>query len=212
MKSLSTGINSRWAARLAMILMVLFIHKNLASQEINISTESHQQDSIIISYRETLGGTRETMDSASLTIFNDGYMQIHRPYFMKQSGTYGAYLDLESLDHLWHLLTAREILEFDAAIVRNKIQEARQQQKALLSSVESISDAPTTIIEIYPNRYRSPAQEFGQGDLHAKKTISWRGLKWTAEQFPSIEEIKLLITIQHALEKIMGRSDFEKIQ
>ena len=212
MKSLLLDIHSKWIACLTIALMVLFIHKSGTSQEINIPAETHNQDSIIVSYRETLGGTRESMDSTALTIFSDGYMQIHRPFFMKQSGIYGAYLNWESLDHLWHLLTAREILQFDTTIVHKKIQEEKQQQKTLLSSVNSISDAPTTIIEIYPNRYKSSAQEFEQGNLHAKKTISWRGLKWTAEQFPSLEEIRPLITIQHEFEKIMDRSDFEKIK
>lgn len=177
---------------------------------ISVVSDTPQHDTVIVSYRESLGGTRETLESVTLTIYSDGNMQINRPPYMKEAGTYQAYLEQNTLDHLWQLLTDRNILEFDAILVHNKVQEAKQQQ-AQLSPIEHISDAPTTFIEIYPNRYR-PSALFAQGDLNAKKSISWRGLRWTAEHFSAIEEIQHLLLIQQQLEKIMEQSDLKKIE
>lgn len=213
--------NKRWWLQtfLTMILLLLFIKQGVAAQGMNISSESnlittasdsHQPDSIIVSYRETLGGTREALESASLTIFSDGYLLIYRPPYMKQSGTYEAYLEPNALNQLWHILTDRKILEFDSTLVRNKIQEVKERQ-APFSPIESISDAPTTFIEIYPNRYKS-SEMFEQGDLKAKKTISWRGLKWTAKKFHDIEEIQYLMSVQQQLETIMKQSDLKKVK
>lgn len=209
-----------WITFLLTILLMLYTIQAIAAQGITTSSESrlipvasgsHQQNTIIVFYRETLGGTRDALESASLTIFNDGYIQIYRPPYMKQAGTYEAYLEPNALDHLWRILTERKILEFDSTFVRNKTQEVKQQREALFSPIESILDAPVTIIEIYPNRYQS-AEIFEQGDLNAKKNISWRGLKWTAEQFPDIEEIQHLHSIQQQLKTIMQRSDLKKIK
>lgn len=219
MRFLSENKSWRLQAFLTTILLLLFIKQGAASQEMNISSESnlistasdsHQQDSVIVSYRETLGGTREALESASLTIFSDGYLLIYRPPYMKQAGTYEAYLEPNTLDQLWHILTDKKILEFDSTLVRKKIQEVKQRQ-ALSSPIESISDAPTTFIEIYPNRYKS-SEMFEQGDLNAKKTISWRGLKWTAKKFYDIEEIQYLISVQQQLETIMKQSDLKKVK
>jgi hypothetical protein len=201
------------------VFLIFYTIQGIASQGISTSAElpplsvasdTHQQDTVIVYYRETLGGAREALEGASLIIFSDGYIQVHRPPYMKQAGSYKAYLEPNALDNLWHMLTDRKILEFDSTLVHNKIQEVKQQQRALLAPVESISDAPATLIEIYPNRYKSP-EMFESGDSNAKKNISWRGLKWTAEHFSSIDEIQYLISVQQQLQVIMQRTDLKKL-
>lgn len=219
MSVLSKGKCCRWIVFLVGALLILYTIQAMSSQEMSTSSESlplpvasdtHQQDTVIVYYRETFGGTREALESASLTIFSDGYIQVYRPSYMKLAGSYAAYLEPNILDNLWHLLVDRKILEFDSILVRNRIQEIKQQQKALLSPAESISDAPATLIEIYPNRYKSSGI-FQPGDPNTKKNISWRGLKWTAEHFPSIEEIQHLLSIQQQLQVIMKRTDLKKL-
>ncbi len=212
---------SKWIAfLLAMALFMFAPIPGVTSQEIVISSESAtisitsatpHQSAMIVYYTETLGGTREAMESASLTLFNDGYALIFRPAYMKHAGIYETNLEASTLDHLWQILMDNKILGFDSIHIHNKIQEAKQQQATLFSTIDNISDAPTTLVEIYPNRYQ-PSGMLAQGDWNAKITISWRGLKWTAEQFPTIEEIQYLHAVQQQLAALMQRSDLKKIK
>lgn len=221
MRFLSDHPYNKWIAHfLTMGFIMLYPFQSVLSQRIAVSSESSfasarldtsRQEIVILNYSETLGGMREAMQSASLTIFSDGYMLIFRPAYMKQAGTYGTYLESNVFDRLWQMLTDRKILEFDAIDTRNKIQQVKQQQAGSFSIIHSISDAPTTLIEIYPNRYQSSGM-FEQGDWDAKKNISWYGLKWTAEQFPNIEEIQYLLLVQQELRALMERSDLKKIK
>ena len=213
---------SKWVA--FFLVMVFFMFDpipGVKSQEIAISSVSESvtlvtsatshQGAMIVYYTETLGGTREAMESASLTLFSDGYALIYRPAYMKHAGIYETYLEASTLDHLWQMLTDNKILGFDSIHIHNKIHEVKQQQATLFSTIDNIADAPTTLVEIYPNRYQPPGM-LAQGDWDAKMTISWRGLKWTAEQFPTIEEIQYLHAVQQHLAALMQRSDLKKIK
>lgn len=211
---------SKWIAFLLAMAFMFAPIPGVTSQEIVISSESatipitsatSHPGAMIVYYTETLGGTREAMESASLTLFSDGYALIFRPAYMKHAGTYETNLEASTLDHLWQMLVDNKILGFDSIRIHNKIQEAKQQQATLFSTIDNISDAPTTLVEIYPNRYQ-PSGMLAQGDLNAKITISWRGLKWTAEQFPTIEEIQYLHAVQQQLAALMQRSDLKKIK
>lgn len=212
---------SKWMAFLLVMVFFMFAPiPGVTSQEIAISSESatipvtsatSHQGAMIAYYTETLGGTRETLQSASLTLFSDGYALIFRPAYMKHAGTYEIYLEASTLDRLWQMLMDNKIQEFDSIHIHNKIQEVKQQQATLFSTIDNIADAPTTLVEIYPNRYQ-PSGVLAQGDWNAKTTISWRGLKWTAEQFPTIEEIQYLHGVQQQLAALMQRSDLKKIK
>lgn len=217
---LPEGQRGKWLVFfLAMVFLTLYTIQGALPQEISASesrslpaaSDTHHQNTVILYYRETLGGAREAMESVSLAVFNDGYLLISRPAYMKLAGTFETYLESNTLDHLWHMLTDKKILEFDSTLLRNKIQEIRQQQRRLFPAIESISDAPTTLIEIYPNRYPS-SDMFEQGDWNAKKNISWYGLQWTAERFPNMEEIQFLLSIQQQLTALMERPDLKKIK
>jgi hypothetical protein len=211
---------SKWMAFLLVVFFMFAPIPGVTSQEIAVSSESatipitsatSHQSAMIVYYTETLGGTREAMESASLTLFSDGYALIYRPAYMKHAGTYETYLEASTLDHLWQMLTDNKILGFDSIHIHNKIHEVKQQQATLFSTIDNIADAPTTLVEIYPNRFQPPGM-LAQGDWDAKMTISWRGLKWTAEQFPTIEEIQYLHVVQQHLAALMQRSDLKKIK
>lgn len=222
MRLLSKHRSCNWIVYLLVIgFLMLDAKQGISSQNITTSSERplisalpdrSRLDTAIVYYSETLGGSREALSGASLMIFNDGYMLVFRPAYMRLAGTYEVYLDAATLDQLWHNLTDEKILAFDSMLIQNKIQAIKQPQPTLFSTADSISDAPTTQIEIYPNRYQQATTLFEQGDWHAKKSIAWYALRWTAERYPDIVEIHHLLFVQQQLAALMERADLKKIE
>ncbi|MCW5602771.1 hypothetical protein [Nitrosomonas sp.] len=220
MRLLSERLCCNWIVYLLVIgLLMLDAKQGISSQNITTSSEHplisalpdrSRLDTLIVFYSETLGGSREALSGASLMIFNDGYMLVFRPAYMRLAGIYETYLDAATLDQLWHNLTDEKILAFDPMLIQNKIQAIKQPQPTLFSTVDSISDAPTTQIEIYPNRYQASTL-FEQGDWRAKKNIAWYTLRWVAERYPDIAEIHYLLFVQQQLAALMERADLKKI-
>ena len=221
MRLLSEHRSCNWIVYLLVIgFLLLNAKQGISSQNITTSSERplisalpdrSRLDTLIVYYSETLGGSREALSGVSLMIFNDGYMLVFRPAYMRLAGTYEAYLDAATLDQLWHNLTDEKILTFDPMLIQNKIQAIKQPQPTLFSTVDSISDAPTTQIEIYPNRYQATTL-FEQGDWQAKKNIAWYALRWTTERYPDIVEIHYLLFVQQQLAALMERPDLTKIE
>lgn len=221
MRLLSERVFCNWIVYLLVIgFLMLDAKQGISSQNITTSSERplisalpdrSRLDTAIVYYSETLGGSKEALSGASLMIFNDGYMLVFRPAYMRLAGIYETYLDAATLDQLWHNLTDEKILAFDPMLIQNKIQAIKQPQPTLFSTVDSISDAPTTQIEIYPNRYQATIL-FEQGDWQAKKSIAWYALRWTAERYPDIVEIRYLLFVQQQLAALMERPDLKKIE
>ncbi len=182
----------------------------LISLSAAINDHSHNPGTVVLRYTETQNLMGEAEGGTSLHIYSDGYAHVYYPAYMKRAGNYGLYLEPDTMDHLWSLLTSAEILEFDGNVVRQRVLVARQKQKESLLTFTNVSDASSLIIEIYPNRYKSV--EYMEGDINAFKKIYWSGLRWDAQQFPEIKKIQSLANIQQVLLAIMARSDLKKIE
>ncbi len=178
------------------------------SFEINYH-QHHNSESVLLRYTEESNLMRETEGSASLHIYNDGYAAVYYPSYMRRAGKYGLYLDQSDMKRVWTLLSSKNILEFNKETVRQRLYAVDQAQNELPRKLSTVTDAATTILEIYPNRYKSAT--YGDGSRDAVKKITWYGLKWDAKKYPDIPEIQDLILIQQKLQEIMQWSDLQKI-
>jgi hypothetical protein len=179
-----------------------------ASAEIDEHEPLHSE-SILLRYTEEHNLMREPEGGASLHIYNDGYAVIYFPSYMQRAGKYGLYLDQSDMERVWALLSSKNILGFNKETIRQRRYAMNQTQEELPRKLSTVSDASTTIIEIYPNRYKSI--NFGDGSRNAVKKITWYGLKWDAILYLDIPEIQDLKIIQQKLNEIMHRPDLKKI-
>ncbi|SFP84838.1 hypothetical protein SAMN05216419_102426 [Nitrosomonas cryotolerans] len=191
----------------AFLIFVFISRLGYASQEAD-TLRDHVRDleDVVVRYTEIPNIAGE---GASLHIYNDGYAVVSYPAYMQRAGNYGIYLNQETLDHLWVLVTGKDILEFNEQAVFQRKSALNQARKELLSKLSNITDTFGMRLEIYPNRYKFVG--FRNGDSGELKEIFWSGLKWDAYQFPEIKEIQILANIQQALMAVMARSDLKKI-
>jgi hypothetical protein len=169
-------------------------------------SKQHNPETVILRYTEKLNLLRDSEGSASLQIYNDGYVAVYYPAYMQRAGNYGLYLDQKTMERLWAMLTSKDILEFSKKSVRQRMITEKQAQEKQLSNV---ADAATTLIEIYPNRYQN--QGYGDGTPGAVKKISWHGLKWDARDYPDIQIIQYLLMVLQELHTVMERADLTMI-
>lgn len=206
--------------RMLLIVFLLFFYPihvfSLQEEEAlpnaSVVTDEHQplhSASILLHYTEENNLMREPEGGASLHIYDDGYAVIYYPSYMQRAGKYGLYLDQSDMERVWALLSSNTILGFDKETIRQRRYAKEQAQEELPRQLSTVSDASTTIIEIYPNRYK--ATHFGDGNRDAVKKITWYGLKWDAKLYLDIPEIRDLVLVQQELHEIMHRPDLKKI-
>lgn len=169
-----------------------------------IENDQHNVKTVVLRYTETLDLSGESEGGVYLELFNDGYISVYYPIYMRQSGNYGLYLDPVDLDRLWTMIVSKFILEFDEEAVRKQLDIQDQAQDNTLLTLSRVADAATTHIEIHPNNYRIA------NFLNETKRISWYGLKWDARKYPESKEIQALALIQKELQTILERTDFIK--
>jgi len=168
------------------------------------------ESSILLRYQPLLDGLREDMPHPSLTIYQDGYIRVFYPDYMKQGGIYVARLNLADLEALWQKLTNPHLLKFDAQKIRNEMSLLERNRSERPSRMQGKSDEVTAVVEFYPNRYQLHSTPF-PGKLDEKKTISWYGLKTDAMRYVNIIEIQLFYEICEQLDAIMHSDQFRKI-
>jgi len=168
------------------------------------------ESTLLLRYEHLLGGLREEMTNPSLTIYQDGYIRVFYPAYMKQGGTYVARLNPVSLDELWRKLTDPRLLQFDAQKIRNEMNLLERNRSERPSRMQGKSDEVTAVVEFYPNRYQLHSTPF-PGKLDEKKTISWYGLKSDAMRYATVIEIQLFYEIDEQLDAIMQSDQLRKI-
>lgn len=168
------------------------------------------ESSILLRYQPLLGGLREDMPHPSLTIYQDGYIRVFYPDYMKQGGIYVARLNPANLEALWRKLTDPRLLKFDAQKIRNEMSLLERSRGERPSRIQDKSDEVTAVMEYYPNRH--PSHPISLPDrLDEKKVISWYGLKSNAMRYASVTEIQQFYEICEQLDAIMSSDQFRKI-
>lgn len=169
----------------------------------------HSPDDLLVSYQELLNSSGQADEGTSIRIYQNGYVHIFYPKYMKQAGSYGAYLNDEALQKTWNLLISSNLLAFDEGLVRNEIIRERKLRMESISALSSVSDTSEIHLEIYPNRYQSIG--FGNGDRDEFKKIAWTGLSWDAKSFPQNDMLQSLTMFQAHLLSVMARPELKRL-
>lgn len=169
-----------------------------------------KSETILVHFEEKQSSTRDLNENITVTIFADGYVKVYRPSYHKKSGTFSGYLDPVMLNQLWNQLTTPSLINFNEAEIRHRLEMAKNQQKENTLPLQRVSDAPTIIIDIYPNRY-TLATNIDQNNWNTTKRITWYALQWTAENFPELEELHELIEVRKLFENILEHSELKPL-
>jgi len=177
---------------------------------INITDDTRRSEDIVLGYTQKLNHLGESDGGVSLLLYNDRYVIVYYPTYMRRAGIYGMVLDEAVMTQLWSLLTHDDMLSFNEDVVQRHIQALNRAKAESFSSLSRSGDNATTVIEIYPNRYQSAG--FGDGQADEMKQISWHGLKWDVGKYPDVQEIQNLYQIYQMLHDIVQHKNLERIE
>ncbi|SCZ86049.1 hypothetical protein [Nitrosomonas mobilis] len=185
---------------------------NDARLEIWPVNEANEPDesTLLLRYEHALSGLQEGITNPSLAIYQDGYIRVFYPSYMKQGGIYAARLSPVSLENLWQELTDPRLLQFDPQKIRSEISLLKRSRNERPSLRQGKSDEVTAVVEFYPDRWQvHPVSVLGK--LDEKKTISWYGLRTDAMRYTGVAEIQLLYEICEQFDSIMRSNQLRKI-
>lgn len=186
-------------------LVLLIIGLSISHAENLLKSET-----IIAHFEEKQSSTRNFNENITVTIFADGYVKVYRPSYYKKSGIFSGHLDPVALNQLWNQLTSPSLLNFNETEIQHRLKTAKNQQEKNTLLLQRVSDAPTIIIEIYPNRYM-PTANIDQNNWNTTKRITWYALQWTAENFPELEELHELMEVRELFENILESSELKSL-
>ncbi len=169
----------------------------------------YSPDDLLVSYQELLNSSGQADEGTSIHIYQNGYIHIFYPEYMKQAGSYGAFLNDEALQKTWNLLISSNLLAFDERLVRNEVLRERKLRMESMSTLSSVSDTSEIHLEVYPNRYQSIG--FGSGDRDEFKKIVWTALSWDAKNFPQIDMLQSLTMFQAHLLSVMTQPELKRL-
>lgn len=192
--------------RLAVFIVVRLV---LASVEMTTVTASKLAtagplDMVVVHYTETLGEIAGADRGPTLTIHEDGTVDVHYPAYMRRAGDYRGRLGAAELETLLGRLIGHGVLDFDAAAVRAERgaeverRSARPLRPGAPAPLFVATDPSVTAITV-----RIDGME---------RTATWVGLRADATHFPRIAALQGLRAAERELRGVMERGDLERVK
>jgi hypothetical protein len=159
---------------------------------------SRDMDAVVIRYREILPILGPDT-GPTLTVYGDGHVSVHYPAFMQLSGDYEGRLTAGGLDALVRSMArTHRLTKFDANQAKSKRRRAREASTAATGIDTVVADAGTIEIELHCDG--------------VDKYISWAGLRFDAERYPSVAAIQDLRAAQRQLRALMRSEELRKVR
>lgn len=185
------------------LFLVFFSMQSFAVQE------KPDPKTLVVHYTEMPSLIAGVVGVPSLRIYNNGYVQIFYPDFMRQAGHYEVTLNQTEMVQLHDLLTDEQILAFDEGDIRNQMAVTRQSRVNTLGTLSNTSDVSDITLDIYPGQFRLAKPEPLSQDKSVQ--ITWSGLKQDAQSYPEIVVLQSLRQIQQSLSAIMVHPNIQKV-
>jgi hypothetical protein len=177
------------------------------AQPANVSVQySRSASALVVRYVHAPGEIREADPGVSVEAYGDGRVRVHYPAYMKRAGNYEAQLSSAELDLLLETLIAAGVADFDPGVARQAKQASRARTMDEAPDLE-VTDAPTTVIELHVDGFTAGGRAAGRVD----RTVSWSGLQFDAQQFPSVDALQGLAAAERALQALQMHPALERI-
>jgi hypothetical protein len=146
-------------------------------------------DTVVVHYAEAIGEIGEADRGPSLTIHQDGAVEVHYPAYMRRAGDHRGRLAPAALDALVDRLVARGVLDFDPPRVRAERTAELRRRAATPAPLFVATDPSVTTVTL-----RIDGLE---------RTVTWPGLRSDAKRFPDLAALQRLRAAERELQALM---------
>ena len=148
-----------------------------------------------VEYRKVTEADREKR----IRVFGDGRVELHRPFWHVQGGSFSIQLTDDEIQTLLDQLLTHGALHFDAASTQQKRLAEDRRFKNL--GLESDTSADSWVyLFVHIDGFQQPHSTVAEGPVDQQ--IAWRNLEWTAEHYRQIPAIEGLRTATRALDAL----------
>lgn len=149
----------------------------------------------VISYRQILPEFADQDPTPLVRIYGDGRVLVHRPAYLKNSGTFEMRMPANELDAFVQQV-APAIIEFDTNRVNLEMARGNQLLMEATDRIEDVvlfydADAPVSVFHIEIDSYKPEGAGKSLSKLQAMQ-LRWQGLKFDARDFPDLTELTQL--------------------
>jgi hypothetical protein len=161
----------------------------------------------IIEFNRIIPSLAGSRTKPLLRVYADGTVLVHFPVYMKRSGDYSMQLSPKELERLLSRLRKLGVFDINSGALKLQKEQNLKLKRKLASSkhsgqrVREILDADITEIYVQLNGDTSATPDpsaFG----NIRKHIKWYGLRWDAEDFPEMPQLKQLLEAENILEHL----------
>jgi hypothetical protein len=181
---------------LASLVMVAAVARGVPDAEARSARYPRAAGTVVASLTETPGEVAAG-DQATVHVYGDGRVVVHKPRYTRQAGDYTLRLAPGELDALVQSLADAGILDFDEATV-GRAQRAAAARGTPGGTVSFDADATTTTIELRLDR--------------GARRVSRRGLAAEVRAYPGVTPLRNLAAARDRLRALTERPDLRRVE
>ena len=173
-------------------------------------------DTEVISLRYVISELADQDSEPRLRVYGDGTVLVHYAPYTKKAGNYWLHLSREEMAGLFQTVLRSRIVDFDSPGVKQRIAEIKQKRRAHAEEagepilVYEVADADITEITVRLKRYK-PEGSKAATRTNVEKKIRYRGLRFDADDYPTIQALCGLANVETTLRALTERDDLIRI-
>ncbi|MCP4656062.1 MAG: hypothetical protein GY856_11670 [bacterium] len=160
---------------------------------------------LVVRYDQVHESIAESDNVLRLSIYGDGRVEIHFPFYLRRSGDFELWLSRSELDELLVELERNGVLDFDPERVRERRDQAEAVRRAREGTLVEVTSFSRIEIEIALRSYTCAEGAAPETDLRRK--VSWRSLGPEARLYPELTELRDLAAAEKVLLELLERRD-----
>lgn len=192
-----TIISRLQGIKLIPFLGLCFLYSTIFNAWANDQVDLMAEDPILV-YKISHHTLSED-DGLKIQVYNDGYVLLHYPVYMKKAGDYSVQLSEDDLRRLIDALEAPSVTNFDNRIIEQQIKAEDEAN----SVVTYVSDTSYSSFEV------SRSDE--SGGHKTKQKISCPNLQYDAKHHPNIRAINKLAAVELILSSLMDEAEVQEL-
>ena len=154
-------------------------------------------EKVLIDYALEYAKVAEDDRELRIRVFGDGRVELHRPFWHVQAGSFSIQLSDGEIQVLLDQLLTHGALHFDPAATQQKCLAEDQRRFKSLGQKSGTSDSAWIYLGVWVDGFQHP--EFATAMGPVDQQIAWRNLHWSAEHYPNIPALKGLQAATRAL-------------
>jgi hypothetical protein len=193
----------------SIIVLLLFGKPLFAQQDPSFNPQfllSADPDAVVLTYSQIPDLIADPDTTPLVSIYADGFVLIHYPYYMKKAGDYETYISHGDLMQL--LRSVAGVIDFDNGEAKQAKKNVDRSRFATTGIVTNRSDE---VLERFDIKLEGYQENPSASQRVINRRVEWRDIRSDAAEYPSIADLRKLERAQASILALLERTDLNKL-